>query len=68
MATVPDKSGNAPFQPDYMLNSISSTVTSTPQAVKTPDFVGQLVYDRGNDKLYRAYGAANTQWEQVFRE
>ena len=68
MATVRDKSTNAPFQPDYMLNGVSSTVTSTPQAVKTPDFVGQLVYDRGNDKLYRAYGAANTQWELIVRE
>lgn len=70
MATVPDLSGNAPASMtgngptdrDYALSTYNRTNAGTPNAVLTPLFVGEIVYDTTNNDYYRATTSANNTW------
>lgn len=69
MAFVADLSGNTPRSlvgpgpdRDYPLGSYNRINAGTPNAVLTPLFVGEIVYDTTNNEYYRATTIANTTW------
>lgn len=77
MAIVPDLSGNAcaantlgggPTDRDYAISAQNRTNAGTPNAVLTPLFVGEIVYDTTNNEYYRATTIANTTWAVVSLE
>lgn len=65
MATVLDASGNSRFAADKKLETPNTIVTRDPYSVTTPNYVGEIVYDRINHRYYRATGTANTDWIAV---
>ena len=76
MAIVPDLSGNVPATPgstsptdrDYAIASQNRTNAGNPNAVVTPLFVGEIVYDTTNNEYYRATTSANTTWTVISLE
>jgi hypothetical protein len=72
MAIVPDLSGNVPATPgstsptdrDYALGSYNRTNAGDPNAVLTPLFVGELVFDTTNKALWYAMRSDNASWVQ----
>ena len=64
MATVMDKSGNAPRTGvDISFSKANRTNAGTPVGSLTPVIAGELVYDTTNGVMYRSTNtAANTSW------
>lgn len=52
-----------PFEPtDKSYNSPNRTTGADPNGVLTPQFIGEIVLDTANKKLWKAEGAANNTW------
>ena len=76
MAIVIDKSGNTPvvgvqdtaITVDRKYHSVNRTTTATPIGAMTPKYAGEIVEDTTSEKLYRANGVTDTDWEPVVRE
>lgn len=75
MATVVDKSGNTPvvgkldttITVDHKYHSVNRKLSATPIGATVPLFTGEIVEDTTNEKIYRAIGTTNTDWEPVVR-
>lgn len=75
MAAVIDKSGNSGGQllgakyVDGTQTTINRTISQAngPWGNTTPQFIGELIVNTADKWTYRAFGLANTAWEQIQR-
>jgi hypothetical protein len=61
MATVADRSGNTPLDKSYC--SFNRTNAGTPNAVLTPQYKGERVFDTTGKVAYVAIGLTNADWQ-----